>query len=314
MGTTETCHERSRVATFIKYFVPWWGTSFRKAPRLTFLWCLLEAWHWGAAFSSMIKTREESRLTQKRNSLDENYECEVYAVQSNKLKEGQHDAAPTMLLNWPRDQHKLCNCWFQCAIFICIATRQEKKMLLLFQGRTYVGLSEGIGCHSVFLFQWTNAVFGEVIVFYTSRSPPIFLARSTPALFRRHVLSVIVELSMLLCWSITTRWGNNVIVPLLTLPKSLIASMMYNHSATPGLLTINAFFSMWGNQGLRQLYVEDELLVPKVGMLRMKAWLVMAGIEATCRHAAVWWRWQICLYAGIGSDVSIARSPGSIRR
>lgn len=38
-----------------------------------------------------------------------------------------------------------------------------KKMLLLFQGRTYVGLSEGIGCHSVFLFQWTNAVFGEVI-------------------------------------------------------------------------------------------------------------------------------------------------------
>jgi len=163
MGTTETCHERSRVATFIKYFVPWWGTSFRKAPRLTFLWCLLEAWHWGAAFSSMIKTREESRLTQKRNSLDENYECEVYAVQSNKLKEGQHDAAPTMLLNWPRDQHKLCNCWFQCAIFICIATRQEKKMLLLFKGRTYVGLSEGIGCHSVFLFQWTNAVFGEVI-------------------------------------------------------------------------------------------------------------------------------------------------------
>jgi len=151
-------------------------------------------------------------------------------------------------------------------------------------------------------------------VFYTSRPPPIFLARSTPALFRRHVLSVIVELSMLLCWSITTRWGNNVIVPLLTLPKSLIASMMYNHSATPGLLTINAFFSMWGNQGLRQLYVEDELLVPKVGMLRMKAWLVMAGIEATCRHAAVWWRWQICLYAGIGSDVSIARSPGSIRR
>jgi len=38
---------------------------------------------------------------------------------------------------------------------------------------------------------------------------------------------------MLLCGSIITRWGNNVIVPLLTLPKSLIASMMYNHSATP---------------------------------------------------------------------------------
>jgi len=93
---------------------------------------------------------------------------------------------------------------------------------------------------------------------------------------------------MLLCGSIITRWGNNVIVPLLTLPKSLIASMMYNHSATPVLLSTNAFLSVWGNQGLCQLYVEDELLVPKVGMLRMKAWLVMAGIEATCRHAAVW--------------------------
>jgi len=95
---------------------------------------------------------------------------------------------------------------------------------------------------------------------------------------------------MLLCGSIITRWGNNVIVPLLTLPKSLIASMMYNHSATPVLLSTNAFLSVWGNQGLCQLYVEDELLVPKVGMLRMKAWLVMAGIEATCRHAAAWWR------------------------
>ena len=117
---------------------------------------------------------------------------------------------------------------------------------------------------------------------------------------------------MLLCGSIITRWCNNVIVPLLTLPKSLIASMMYNHSATPGLLTINAFFSMWGNQGLRQLYVEDELLVPKVGMLRMKAWLVMAGMR---QHVGMQQHGggdrYVCMQE---SAVSIARSPGSIRR
>jgi hypothetical protein len=61
------------------------------------------------------------------------------------------------------------------------------------------------------------------------------------------------ELSMLLCGSITTRWGNNVIVPLLTLPKSLIASMMYNHSATPGVAHHQRLLVNVGNQGLHQL-------------------------------------------------------------
>jgi len=164
----------------------------------------------------MIKTREESLL-----ALDGNYECEVYAVQSNKLKEGQHDAAPTTSLNWPRDQHKLCNCWFQCAIFICIATRQG-KMMSLFQGRTYVGLSEGIGCRSVSLFQWTNAVFSEVIKYsilagrrsFSWLGPPLHCSIAMFSLLLWSCLCCCVDRSshvgvtMLLChcWPCPSHW------------------------------------------------------------------------------------------------------------
>lgn len=47
------------------------------------------------------------------------------------------------------------------------------------------------------------------------------------------------------------------------------------------------------------LQLDDELLVLKGRRLRIKAWLLIAGMETTCRHASAWWQWQICVYAGI---------------